>query len=147
MQFRRGRPTDLARLMELEAASFEEERRDSEKVFRHSLSSLRQEVWVLTEDRRIMASLFLRFHPRTCRVHSIAVDTAARGQGLGQRLMKKAHDRARERGCSRMSLEADARNGKLLAWYESLGYRRTTLLRNYYAPGWPGYRLTRDLSP
>ncbi len=131
--------------MELEAQSFEEERRDSEKVFRHSLASPHQEVWVLTENRQILASLFLRFHPRTCRVHSIAVDRAARGRGLGFKLMELAHRRARKNGCRRMSLEADARNNALLSWYESLGYRRTSLLKNYYAPRWNGYRLTRDL--
>jgi len=146
MHIRRGRPSDLARLMELEAQSFEEERRDSEKVFRQSLSSPHQEVWVMTENRRIIASLFLRFHPRTCRVHSIAVDGSARGRGLGLKLMEMAHERARERGCIRMSLEADARNAALLSWYESLGYRRTTLLKNYYAPKWHGYRLSRNLS-
>jgi len=146
MHTRRGRPSDLARLMELEAGSFEEERRDSEKVFRNSLSSPHQEVWIVTEDNRILASLFLRFHSRTCRVHSIAVDAAARGHGLGLRLMELAHKRARQRGCERMSLEADARNTKLLSWYEQLGYRRTVLLPGYYAPKWDGYRLTRPLS-
>ena len=147
MHIRRGRLTDLARLMELEAHSFEAERRDSARVFHHSLASPHQEVWVVTENRQLMGSLFIRLNPRTCRVHSIAVEASARGRGLGLRLMQLAHERALAHGCRRMSLEADARNENLLAWYENLGYRRTTLLEDYYAPGWHGYRLTRDLQP
>lgn len=131
--------------MELEAASFEPERCDSRKVFSNSLSSPSQEVWVATEARVLLASLFLRFHPRTCRIHSIAVSKAAQGKGLGQQLMDLAHTRARKKGCRRMSLEADARNAKLLAWYEQLGYRRVMRIADYYATGWDGFRLQRDL--
>ena len=145
MQIRRGRPNDLARLMELEAACFEPERRDSKVVLQNSLHSPHQEVWVIVHQRRIQASLFLRFHPKTCRIHSIAVDPAARGLGFGNRLLSLAHRRARSRGCLRMSLEADARNEKLLLWYESMGYTRVRRLRGYYAPRWDGFRFQRSL--
>jgi ribosomal protein S18 acetylase RimI-like enzyme len=131
--------------MQLEAASFEPERCDSRKVFTHSLASPGQEVWIAAEDNTLLGSLFLRFHPRTCRVHSIAVASAARGRGLGRQLMDLAHRRARARGCTRMSLEADARNATLLAWYEALGYRRIKRLRGYYAPKWDGFRLQKNL--
>ncbi|MGC9452018.1 MAG: GNAT family N-acetyltransferase [Oceanipulchritudo sp.] len=147
MQIRRGRPDDLPALLELETACFEEERRDSPKVFRHSMGSPFQEIWIAEEDNELLGSLFLRFHPHTCRIHSIAVSPSARGRGIGARLLEKARARARARGCARMSLEADARNSNLLHWYQQNGYKITKTLPDYYTPGWHGCRLTRNLRP
>jgi ribosomal protein S18 acetylase RimI-like enzyme len=147
MQIRRGRLSDLPELMELETESFEPERRDSRKVLRHSLSSPAQEVWLIREKGKLLASLFIRFHPHTCRIHSIAVSPSARGCGLGQRLLAHAEKRARARGCARMSLEAETRNKGLIAWYQHHGYNIRKKLPDYYAPKWHGLRLARNLRP
>lgn len=141
MQIRRGRLRDLPAILELETACFEEERRDSPKVFRHSLTSPHQEAWVAKEHGKILGSLFLRFHPHTCRIHSIAVSPDAQGRGIGNRLIQKAHTRAHQKGCSRMSLEADSRNRSLIAWYQHRGYKIKKTLPHYYAPNWHGTRL------
>ena len=147
MQIRRGRLKDLPFLLELETICFEAERRDSPKVIRHSLTSPRQEIWIAGEGNHLLGSLFLRFHPHTCRIHSIAVAPSAQGRGIGKRLLQKAHSRARSRGCSRMSLEADARNQSLLTWYQHNGYKVSKALQDYYAPAWPGLRLSLALRP
>ena len=78
-------------------------------------------------------------------MYSIAVAAEARGQGLGGKLLELAHRRARERGCSRMSLEADSRNAGLLAWYEQHGYRKFAEIKNYYAPRWHAWRFQKSL--
>jgi ribosomal protein S18 acetylase RimI-like enzyme len=146
MRIRPGRPTDLNELIKLEAACFEPERRDSSKVFENSLISPHQEVWLATEKQQLLGSLILRFHPHTCRIHSIAVSPIAQGKGLGKRLLAFAHSRAVEHGCSRMSLEADARNGQLLIWYQKSGYKPGKRLPHYYAKNWHGVRLSLNLN-
>jgi ribosomal protein S18 acetylase RimI-like enzyme len=133
--------------MDLEAACFEPERRDSRKVFRHSLSSPHQEVWVIRDGKEITGSLILRFHPHTCRMHSIAVSPSHQGRGIGRKLLDKAVSRARARACSRIHLEADANNKPLLTWYQSHGYTPVATLPDYYAPNWPALRLSLPLKP
>lgn len=147
MDLRLGLLPDLPDLLNLETRCFEPQRRDSAGIFRHSLSSLSQEVWLATEKRKLLASLILRFHPNTCRIHSIAVLPSAQGKGIGHCLLNHAESRARSRGCSRMSLEADARNRKLINWYLKYGYKISKPLPDYYAPSWHALRLTKTLVP
>lgn len=146
MKLRRGRSSDLAGMTQLEAESFEEERRDSPWMTRHSLLSASQEVWIVEGDGGSLAgSMILRFSPQTCRIHSIAVARAIRGQGLGQRLLRQAQRRARARGCRRIHLEADARNAALLNWYEQNGYTKIQRLPDYYARRWHAWRFRKEI--
>lgn len=145
MKIREADLPDLPALLDLEAACFEPERRDSRRVFHNSLASPHQEVWIATEKRQLIGSLILRFHPHTCRIHSIAVAPQAQGKGLGRKLLRLAQSRSREWGCSRLSLEADSRNGQLLIWYQKHGYRPTRRLPHYYARNWHGVRLVYNL--
>ena len=146
MHIRRGRPQDLCSLMEIEAACFEPERRDSRKVIANGLTSPHQEVWIAWHDRQPVASLTLRFHRHCCRIHSIAVLPTQQGGGMGRALMEHAHRRARQRGCRRMHLEADARNRRLISWYRNFNYTIIRDLPDYYAAGWNGVRMEADLT-
>lgn len=146
MKVRRGRDSDLAGMTRLEAESFEEARRDSVWMTRHSLASAHQEVWIVEgESGDVAGSMILRFFRNTCRIHSIAVARSLRGQGLGQRLLRQAQRRAKARGCRRIHLEADARNLALLAWYEQNGYTRLARLPHYYGRRWHGWRFRKEL--
>ena len=51
----------------------------------------------------------------------IFVAARARGQGVGQLLMRAAAQVGLQRGHKRLDLTADASNGSLLAFYENLG--------------------------
>jgi ribosomal protein S18 acetylase RimI-like enzyme len=74
-------------------------------------------------------------------MHSIAVSPDHQGRGIGQQLLELAITRARARKCSRIHLEADARNKTLISWYQSHGYTPIATLPDYYAPNWPALRL------
>jgi GNAT superfamily N-acetyltransferase len=49
---------------------------------------------------------------------------AARGQGLGRRLLKTIEDSARQAGCKRVILETGDRQPEAVGLYESAGYVR-----------------------
>jgi GNAT superfamily N-acetyltransferase len=45
-----------------------------------------------------------------------------RGQGLGQAMMRRAIERARERGCRMVQLTSDTARGDAHRFYTSLGF-------------------------
>ena len=145
MMIRRGLPTDLPKLIDLEENSFEPSRCDSKSTILRSLKSSHQEVWVCVEDGRIVGSLFLRIHKHTCRIYSIAVDANLRGRGIGRMLLEHAKARGHARGCGRISLEADSRNEQLLTWYLNHGYKKVKTIQDYYSNGWGAVRFIMDL--
>ena len=52
---------------------------------------------------------------------------------------------AQLRGYERVSLEADATNEALVAWYEKFSFHITRQLPDYYAPGEPAVRMVNQL--
>jgi GNAT superfamily N-acetyltransferase len=57
-----------------------------------------------------------------CLLEDLFVARAARGAGLGRALVSAALDRARARGCRRVELDVNERNGAAIALYESFGF-------------------------
>lgn len=57
-----------------------------------------------------------------CELEDLYVDAAARGQGLGGRLVAAALEHARERGARRIQLDANAANAPAQALYRRHGF-------------------------
>jgi ribosomal protein S18 acetylase RimI-like enzyme len=68
--------------------------------FRHS-------VWTGTDDAHL---------------EDLFVDAKARGSGLGRALVDAALERARDRGCARIELDANEANEPALELYRSVGF-------------------------
>lgn len=56
-------------------------------------------------------------------ISDIAVDSAFEGQGIGRILLDKAEDRAREEGCSLLTLYVFSNNSRARKVYEKLGFK------------------------
>jgi GNAT superfamily N-acetyltransferase len=57
-----------------------------------------------------------------CWLEDLFVREEARGQGIGRALTVAAIERARNRGCARIELDANEANPAALALYEALGF-------------------------
>jgi ribosomal protein S18 acetylase RimI-like enzyme len=57
-----------------------------------------------------------------CCLEDLFVEADVRGSGLGRQLVDAALERARERGCTRMDLDANEANAPALALYRSVGF-------------------------
>jgi ribosomal protein S18 acetylase RimI-like enzyme len=57
-----------------------------------------------------------------CCLEDLFVEQAGRGSGMGRALVEAAMERARERGCTRMDLDANEANEPALALYRSVGF-------------------------
>jgi ribosomal protein S18 acetylase RimI-like enzyme len=58
-----------------------------------------------------------------CCLEDLFVHADARGSGLGRELVEAALERARQRGCARMDLDANEANAPALELYRSVGLR------------------------
>jgi [ribosomal protein S18]-alanine N-acetyltransferase len=68
-------------------------------------------------------------------VQTVAVAPAARGQGLGSRLVSALLAEAVRRGARSVLLEVRADNQAALRLYERHGFERISVRRRYYQPG------------
>jgi len=87
------------------------------------------EIWVGERDGQVVATLQLtilsglsRNGMRRALVEAIRVSAGMRGQGIGERLMQVAMDRARERGCGIIQLTSDLRRTDAHRFYARLGF-------------------------
>ena len=87
------------------------------------------EIWVGVSDGQIVATLQLtilsglsRGGMRRALVEAVRVHSDLRSQGIGERLMHVAMDRARERGCALMQLTSDLRRSAAHRFYERFGF-------------------------
>jgi GNAT superfamily N-acetyltransferase len=60
------------------------------------------------------------------RVQALVVDEQARGSGAGRQLMAEAEKLARELGCSSITLSSNERRTGAHAFYERIGYERSS---------------------
>jgi GNAT superfamily N-acetyltransferase len=83
------------------------------------------EVWAAFEGGRPVALAAGSFgeDPRWYFLNRLYVRKGFRRRGLGRRLLGKARDFARRRGCSRLLLSCAAMNTKALALYQGEGFR------------------------
>lgn len=61
------------------------------------------------------------------RVTALVVDAPARGRGLGRALMVAAEERLRRAGCGLVEITSHVRRAEAHAFYEHLGYERTSV--------------------
>ncbi len=139
--------SDLAALVRLENTCFRHERL-SERQFRYHLHSPRAALLIVDNDTGQLlgyALLLTRVDHDIARLYSIALAPAARGRGLGGRLLDASEAMARARGCTRMRLEVRRHNRLARAMYRARGYQVIAHLPSYYANGADGLRLQKLL--
>jgi len=78
-------------------------------------------------------------------IHAVAVAEAARGQGLGHRLVRALEQGAREAGAAAAFLEVRAGNTAARALYTGLGYTEFGRRPTYYRDGDEAVLMRRDL--
>ena len=81
---------DLEFLVSLEHQSFSEDRRNSRRSLRNSITSNHQEVFILEAPHRIGAAV-LHVFKHTVRVYSIAILTNENEKGYGKYLLSDSH--------------------------------------------------------
>jgi ribosomal protein S18 acetylase RimI-like enzyme len=87
------------------------------------------ELIVAEMNGKVVGMLQLTFIPGISRqgawralIEAVRVDSSLRSAGLGRRLIDRAIDRARERGCAMAQLTSDKQRADAIRFYQSLGF-------------------------
>jgi GNAT superfamily N-acetyltransferase len=80
------------------------------------------DVWVATDQDRVVGVLVLRSLETALLLESVAVDPAHQGRGIGRSLIDHAEQVARDAGLGAVELYTNARMTENLRLYPSLGY-------------------------
>lgn len=145
---RTAQVSDIPALLDLEQRCFATDRL-SRRQFRYMLT--RAKALTLVDERRgaVRGYVLLLFSRGTsmARLYSIAVDPAARSQGIGQALVRVAEEAAREHDCAWLRLEIRKDNTASIGLFAGLGYRRFGEYQGYYEDHTDAWRFEKSLAP
>lgn len=68
-------------------------------------------------------------------IYNIVIDRTFRGKGLGEMLLRHLIDKAKETGCSLVTLEVRGGNEAAMELYHKLGFKEVGRRKGYYAKG------------
>jgi ribosomal protein S18 acetylase RimI-like enzyme len=144
---RPARLTDLDALEQLEQACFSSDLLSRARL-RHWIRAANGILLVAVAPGRDAALLgsclvLTRRNSRKARLYSIATAPAARGQGLGARLLAAAERAARRQGCDCMQLEVAEDNARAIQLYQDSGYAQFGFIPGFYEDGHNALRMQK----
>ncbi len=147
LRIRDGRRADLAALSEIETRAFAADRL-SPRSLRRLIGRPSGGLRVAVTDGEIVGYhlVLTRAGSRVARLYSIAVAAAARGAGVGARLLADAERAARRAGAAHLRLEVRPDNAGAIRLYEQHGYARIGTRPDYYADGADALRYQKTLA-
>jgi len=133
IEIRPAQLSDLEALVALENASFATDKL-SRRSFRHWLTTEHRALLVADYQQQVGGYILIIYHPgtRLARIYSLAVSPQLRGQGIAKALMLAGEQAARDDGRLDLRLEVSTDNTSAIRLYESLGYLKFGLYRDYY---------------
>jgi [ribosomal protein S18]-alanine N-acetyltransferase len=142
------KPSDAARCAELEAQLFDRDDPWTAEVFLRELAAKRNYyVAARTEDKLVGyagISRLGRRPPYEYEIHTIGVDPAYRGQGIGRELLARLLDYT---AGGTVYLEVRTDNPAAIGLYESAGFENIGLRKRYYrVSGADAYTMRRTSS-
>ncbi|MEQ1529243.1 MAG: peptidase C39 family protein, partial [Methylococcales bacterium] len=106
----------------------------SRRSFKHWLTTHHRALLIAEQDLRLIGYILIIYHPgtRLARIYSLAVDAQCRGYGIGALLMNAGEQAAKTDGRFYLRLEVSVDNVPAIKLYESLGFKKFGLYRDYY---------------
>ncbi|MCK5755822.1 MAG: ribosomal protein S18-alanine N-acetyltransferase [Mycobacterium sp.] len=139
-------PRDAARCAELESLLFDGDDPWPERAFLAELAAKHNHYVAARVDDKLVGYAGIarlgRVKPFEYEVHTIGVDPAYQGQGIGRQLLRGLFDFACD---ATIFLEVRTDNAAAIALYESEGFEQVGLRKRYYrVSGADAYTMKRD---
>ena len=104
----------------------------SEKLLEDSFSGVLDHWFVAEGQGKILGYCVLRIIAGEGEIQRIAVHPECRKQGIGRKLMEAMVQTAREMGVREMTLEVRCGNQAAVCLYESWGFQKEAVRKDYY---------------
>ncbi|UXA19058.1 ribosomal protein S18-alanine N-acetyltransferase [Mycobacterium sp. SMC-4] len=139
-------PNDAARCAELEAQLFDGDDPWPERAFLAELAAKHNHYVAARVDDKLVGYAGIarmgRLRPFEYEIHTIGVDPAHQGKGIGRQLLQRLIDYA---DGATIFLEVRTDNAPAIALYESAGFTRVGLRKRYYrVSGADAYTMKRE---
>lgn len=139
-------PTDAARCAELEAQLFDGDDPWPERAFLAELAAKHNHYVAARVDDKLVGYAGIarlgRLKPYEYEIHTIGVDPAYQGKGIGRQLLNRLIDYA---DGATIFLEVRTDNVPAIALYENAGFTRIGLRKRYYrVSGADAYTMKRE---
>jgi ribosomal protein S18 acetylase RimI-like enzyme len=136
----------LDALMELEEKCFEIDRLSRRSMRRFISGDQSIFLTALNKDVPIGYLLIIFYRgTRLARLYSLAVDPDWRGQGIAKKLLKAGEAKALDRGAIHFRLEVGQPNTAAIQLYEALGFRKVSLLHDFYEDHTAALRMQKRI--
>lgn len=140
------KPSDAARCAELEAQLFDGDDPWPERAFRAELAAKHIRYVAARDGDKLVGYAGIarlgRKEPYEYEIHTVGVDPAYQGRGVGKRMLTELLDHA---SGGSVFLEVRTDNEPAIKLYESFGFVNVGLRKRYYrASGADAYTMRRD---
>ena len=127
--------TDIEQLARLEQELFADDAWSEQTWWAELAGRPRRDYVAGVEGAEVIGYAGLDHGGEVADVMTVAVTPAARGRGLGRRLLDELEARAAARRAASVMLEVRADNTSAIGLYERAGYAVVSIRRRYYQPG------------
>ena len=127
--------TDIEQLAQLERELFADDAWSQQTWWAELAGRPRRDYVAGLEGAEVIGYAGLDHGGEVADVMTVAVTSAARGRGLGRRLLDELEARAAARSAASVMLEVRADNTSAIGLYERAGYAVVSTRRRYYQPG------------
>ncbi len=105
----------------------------TEQMLQSSFRSGNYNCFGVISKERLVAFLGLTVAADTCDIEDILVDGEFRRRGLAKQLMAYAESFVKNKGINKIFLEVRQSNSSAICLYESLGFKKVSVRKNYYS--------------
>lgn len=127
--------TDIEQLARLEPELFADDAWSEQTWWSELAGRPRRDYVAGVEGAEVIGYAGLDHGGEVADIMTVAVSPAARGRGLGRRLLDELEARAAARRAASVMLEVRADNTPAIGLYERAGYAVVSTRRRYYQPG------------
>ena len=125
---------DIDKIVEIEQKCFSKLVAYSKKQFQYLISRANSTCLLDECNENIRGFVIVLYRKGTgvAGIETISVDPSYQGNGVGRRLLGAAESFSQMKGISRIRLEVSAGNKSAINLYEKSGFRKISIIKNYY---------------